>query len=143
MRAYLSIMQTRLGRRLDFAVSIPPALGDVPLPPGMLITLVENAIKHGIEPHAPGGRVEVTARATEDRVEIDVADTGAGLDESAEPGTGIGLANVRERLSLLYGERASLELFVNQPRGFRARLAFPREAPPSKVPFVPVMAAHK
>ena len=142
VRAYLSIMQTRLGRRLDFAVSIPPALGDVPLPPGMLITLVENAIKHGIEPHPPGGRVEVTARAAGDRIELEVADTGAGLDESAAPGTGIGLANVRERLSLLYGERASLELFVNAPRGFRAKLAFPREAPPSKVPFVPVMAAR-
>jgi sensor histidine kinase YesM len=142
VRAYLSIMRTRLGRRLEFAVAIPQALSDVPLPPGMLITLVENAIKHGIEPWPAGGRVDVVAHATDDRVEIDVADTGAGLDGSAVPGTGIGLANIRERLSLLYGERASLELAQNDPRGFRARLSIPREAPPASVPFVPVMAAE-
>ena len=141
VRAYLSIMRTRLGRRLEFAVSIPAALGDVPLPPGMLITLVENAIKHGIEPHPPGGRIDVTVRATDDRVELDVADTGAGLVDVPVHGTGIGLANVRERLSLLYGERATLELGENAPRGFRARIAFPREAPASASPFVPVMAA--
>jgi sensor histidine kinase YesM len=140
-RAYLSIMRTRLGRRLDFTVAIPPALGDVPLPPGMMITLVENAIKHGIEPWPPGGRVDVTATVHDDRVELVVSDTGAGLDEAPLPGAGIGLANIRERLALLYGERAALELEENAPRGFRARIVFPREVPASSAPFVPVMAA--
>ena len=142
VRAYLSIMRTRLGRRLEFAVTIPPALGDAPLPPGMLITLVENAIKHGIEPWPPGGRVEVSAYSRDDKLEIVVADTGAGVDGPSTAGTGIGLANIRERLALLYGEQAALELEENAPRGFVARIVFPREAPPSTVPFVPVMAAR-
>jgi sensor histidine kinase YesM len=142
VRAYLSIMRTRLGRRLEFAVSIPDALGDTPLPPGMLITLVENAIKHGIEPWPPGGRVDITACAAGERLEVSVADTGAGLEGVATPGTGIGLANIRERLALLYGERATLELEEHAPRGFVARILLPREAPASAVPFVPVMATR-
>jgi len=140
VRAYLSIMRTRLGRRLDFAVAIPSALHDAALPPGMLITLVENAIKHGIEPWPPGGRVDVSARAIDDHVELEVADTGAGLDETPVPGTGIGLANIHERLALLYGDRATLELGENEPRGFRARIVLPRESVPTSAPFVPVMA---
>jgi len=143
VRAYLSIMRTRLGRRLEFAVTVPPALADAPLPPGMLITLVENAIKHGIEPWPPGGRVDVTARDAGGRIEVSVADTGAGLEGTQVAGTGIGLANIRERLSLLYDERATLELEENAPRGFRARIVLPREAPASTVPFVPVMTAPR
>jgi sensor histidine kinase YesM len=143
VRAYLSIMRTRLGRRLEFAVTVPPALGDTPLPPGMLITLVENAIKHGIEPWPPGGRIDVTARDAGGRLEVSVADTGAGLEGTPVAGTGIGIANIRERLALLYGERAVLELEENVPRGFRARIVLPREAPSPSVPFVPVMAAPR
>jgi len=74
--------------------------------------------------------------------ELLVADTGAGIDETPVPGTGIGLVNIRERLALLYGDRATLELGENEPRGFRARIALPREAMPSSVPFVPVMTAR-
>jgi sensor histidine kinase YesM len=140
VRAYLSIMRTRLGRRLDFAVSIPDAVADAPLPPGMLITLVENAIKHGIEPWPPGGRVEVTARAIDGHLEVRVADTGAGVESAPTHGAGIGLANIRERLALLYGERAALELEENDPRGFVARVVIPREAPVPTAPFVPVMS---
>jgi sensor histidine kinase YesM len=143
VRAYLSIMRTRLGRRLEFAVTVPPELGDAPLPPGMLITLVENAIKHGIEPWPPGGRVDVTARDAGGSLEVSVADTGAGLEGTPVAGTGIGIANIRERLALLYGERAALELEENAPRGFRARIVLPREAPSPSVPFVPVMAAPR
>jgi sensor histidine kinase YesM len=143
VRAYLSIMRTRLGRRLEFAVTVPPALGDAPLPPGMLITLVENAIKHGIEPWPAGGRIDVTARDAGGRLEVSVADTGAGLEGTPVAGTGIGIANIRERLALLYGERAVLELEENVPRGFRARIVLPREAPSPSVPFVPVMAAPR
>jgi sensor histidine kinase YesM len=83
----------------------------------------------------------VTATVHDDRVELVVSDTGAGLDEAPLPGAGIGLANIRERLALLYGERAALELEENAPRGFRARIVFPREVPASSAPFVPVMAA--
>ena len=130
--AYLAIMQTRLRERLAYTIDVPDAVGGEPIPPGMLITLVENAIKHGIEQSPSGGAIAVTARleATGDgaRLAITVADTGAGLG-SAAPGQGIGLANIRERLALLYGDRASLELEENAPRGFRARLTLPAASP--------------
>lgn len=125
VRAYLSIMRTRLGARLDFAVAIPPECDDRLIPPGMMITLVENAIKHGIEPHPPGGRVDVTAALEGGQVVVTVADTGAGLASVTGSGTGIGLANIRERLALLYGDDAALELEENEPRGFVGRLRLP------------------
>jgi LytS/YehU family sensor histidine kinase len=133
--AYLSIMRRRLGARLDYRIDLPVALEDAAVPPGMLITLVENAIKHGIEPAPHGGRVDVTAaRASDARLVVTVADTGAGL--SSQPGQGIGLANIRERLALLYGDRAELALEENVPHGFIARLCLPRPTPP--LPDAPV-----
>jgi sensor histidine kinase YesM len=125
IEAYLQIMKRRLGKRLDFAVAIPEHLAATALPPGMLITLVENAIKHGIERSPDGGRIEVSAQALQpEGLLLTVADTGAGL-AGDEPGQGIGLANVRERLMLLFGTEASLELEVNDPRGFVARIRLP------------------
>ena len=135
--AYLAIMQTRLRDRLAYSIDVPEALGNEPIPPGMLITLVENAIKHGIEQSPPGGVVAVVARIEprDDgrRLAITVADTGLGLG-SAAPGQGIGLANIRERLALLYGDRAALELEENAPRGFRARLLLPMSSPAAEAP---------
>ena len=127
VQAYLAIMRVRLGPRLAFSVLIPRELESFRLPPGMLITLVENAIKHGIEPHAPGGEVRVTAIRQDERVVVTVADTGAGISDM--PGPGIGLANIRERLQLLCGDRAELCLDENEPRGFVARLDFPAAMP--------------
>jgi len=125
--AYLAIMRTRLGARLKFSIDIPPELRTTPLPSGMLITLVENAVKHGIEPAADGGEIAVSARNCADgRLEVRVADTGAGLG-SGVLGQGIGLANIRERLAMLFGEAAALELEENTPRGFVARLVLPME----------------
>ena len=126
IEAYLQIMKRRLGKRLEFDVVVPPALAATALPPGMLITLVENAIKHGIERSPDGGRIEVSAQALQpEGLLLTVADTGAGLGASDEPGQGIGLANVRERLALLFGADASLELEANEPRGFIARVRLP------------------
>jgi len=126
--AYLAIMQTRLRDRLAYSIDVPETIGGQPIPPGILITLVENAIKHGIEQSPSGGSIDVVARVESGddgvRLAITVADTGAGLEGTA-PGQGIGLANIRERLALLYGDRASLELEENFPRGFRARLLLP------------------
>ncbi len=125
--AYLGIMKARLAGRLDYAIDIAPDLAGCRLPPGLVITLVENAIKHGIEPCATGGRVSVSAMresdAEADRLLITVADTGTGV--CAVPGQGIGLANIRERLALLYRGRARLVLGENAPRGFVARLELP------------------
>jgi signal transduction histidine kinase len=130
VRAYLRIMQTRLGARLSWTVAIPMELEDAVLPPGMLITLVENAIKHGIEPLPEGGRVEVTAEreagADGQRLALSVIDTGAGFVDGPGDG-GIGLQNIRERLALQFGERACLETDTSRPRGFAARLVLPLE----------------
>jgi hypothetical protein len=123
--AYLSIMQTRLRQRLRYAINIPTALIDTALPPGMLITLVENAIKHGIEPSTDGGSVTVAAAARQGMLIVSVTDTGAGLHGGGQPGQGIGLANIRERLALLYAGRARLELAENEPRGFVAQIMLP------------------
>ena len=90
----------------------------------MVITLTENAIKHGIEPSARGGRIDVAFQCDGPNATIVVADTGAGLAAGLSEG-GIGLANIRERIALLYGDRASLSLEENSPIGFRARIVLP------------------
>jgi signal transduction histidine kinase len=131
--AYLAIMQTRLGARLAYSIDVPTGLASLTVPPGMLITLVENAIKHGIEPLPEGGTIAVTARretaGDASTLVVTVADTGAGIASTSAPGQGIGLANIRERLALLYGDRGELTLEENEPRGFVARLSLPTESP--------------
>jgi sensor histidine kinase YesM len=130
IEAYLGIMRTRLGERLAWAVDVPAALASFAVPPGMLITLVENAVKHGIEPAADGGRIDVRASLAPDgRLELAVADTGAGLAGGTARGQGVGLANIRERLALLHGDEAALDLRANEPTGFVARILLPVRRP--------------
>jgi chemotaxis protein histidine kinase CheA len=121
-RAYLSILKVRMEDRLEFSFDIPDALAKLPFPPMMLPTLVENAIKHGLEPKPEGGRIEVKAGREGDTLRLSVIDTGSGF--SATPATGVGLANIRERLHLLFGDRARLEITDNAP-GTRASLTLP------------------
>ncbi len=128
IQAYLRIMQTRLGRRLAWSVAAPDDVADAPIPPGMLITLTENAIKHGIEPSPRGGRVDVAVARAGEAIVLAVTDTGVGPSAAAS-GSGIGLANIRERLRLLYGERAALEFEESAPHGFRARITLPAAGP--------------
>jgi sensor histidine kinase YesM len=109
-------------------VDVPDALRAISMPPMMLQTLVENAIKHGLEPKPGGGTVWIFARRDEDRVTVTVADNGQGFGV-ATGGTGIGLKNVRERLRLLYGERASLAVVANVPDGVAATITVPAVAP--------------
>jgi len=123
-RAYLEIIRIRMGARLAMEVDVPDALRAIALPPMMLQTLVENAIKHGLEPKPGGGTVWIFARRDEDRVMVTVADNGQGFGV-ATGGTGIGLKNVRERLRLLYGERASLAVVANVPDGVAATITVP------------------
>ncbi len=128
-RAYLNILKMRIGTRLTFAIDIPPELVSQPFPPNLLISLVENAIKHGIEPAADGGRVDVGAHRDGDSVVVTVSDTGRGLAaaSSPAPGSGVGLSNIRERLAALYGSRGRFTLEPMAPRGARATLAVPFE----------------
>ena len=128
--AYLNILRARIGPRLTFTIDVPQALRSVAFPPNLLISLVENAIKHGIEPSADGGTIEVRARGEGDHVVVEVIDTGRGIVESVtRPGGGVGLGNVRERLAALYGPRGRFTLSPVEPRGTRAALQIPIDPP--------------
>jgi LytS/YehU family sensor histidine kinase len=112
-RAYLSIMQARMKERLNVRFDVPDFLGSAPFPPMMLQILIENAIKHGLEPKIEGGTIDVKARVVGATLHVDVCDDGVGIDLHADDG--VGLANIRERLHLLYG--ASAELVIEAPSG--------------------------
>jgi signal transduction histidine kinase len=124
VRAYLAVHQVRMGPRLRFEVDLPPDLAPCPVPPMLLLTLVENALKHGLQPMVDGGTLTLRAQARAGRVEISVADTGRGMGSGS--GHGTGLANVRARLKSIYGADASLTLAVNEPRGVVATITLPQ-----------------
>ena len=122
--SYLALMQVRMGGRLTYDVRANEALRAAPFPPSLLITLVENAIKHGIEPRPGPGRIEIDAVRDGDALRVQVRDDGAGL----QPGlsTGVGLANVREQLAARYGARAAFVLSpAAQGRGVCAEIRVP------------------
>ena len=123
-RAYLEIMRIRMGERLGIQVQVPDAMKAVRLPPMALQTLVENAIKHGLEPLPGGGTVWILAREADGRAAITVADDGRGFSDESS-GTGIGLRNLRERLKLAYGTAASFAIAANFPRGVAATITVP------------------
>ena len=125
VRAYLSILQMRMGERLAFTIEVPDALMALPFPPLMLPSLVENAIKHGLEPQREGGVVHITASEEGGRLRLVVSDTGRGFSET--PGAGVGLANIRERLAALYGGAARFTLEANTPRGVVATIEVPAQ----------------
>ena len=107
---YLALMQVRMGDRLQAQFDLPAELAAVPVPPLLLQPLVENCIKHGLEPFVAGGRIHVGATREGDVLVLRVRDTGAGLSDTHGDGTRFGLVQVRERLATLYGARASLAL---------------------------------
>ncbi|HET7131790.1 MAG TPA: histidine kinase [Gammaproteobacteria bacterium] len=121
--AYFRIHRVRMGARLAYEVVVPAGLERLELPSMMLLTLAENAIKHGINPLAEGGFVRVRAERLDGMLHVEVADNGRGL--VAAEGQGRGLANVRARLAILYGADAELLLAHGQPRGFVAKLKLP------------------
>ena len=124
-RAYLELMQLRMPDRLRFEIDADPALGTRRLPPLTLLTLVENAVRHGIDPSEEGGRIEVGARLGGDGafLHLWVQDSGVGLDPAAPRGTG--LTNLQARLTALHGPAARLQFTEVEPRGMRAEVVLP------------------
>ena len=121
--AYLDVLQERMGRRLAYRIDVPPGLAGFALPPMLLQPVVENAIRHGLEPKVEGGEVAIAARREGDRVRIDVADTGMGFASTTRGG--LGLANLRDRLRLIYGARAELAIGENRPAGTIVSIVLP------------------
>ncbi|WP_146910358.1 sensor histidine kinase [Arenimonas daejeonensis] len=123
--SYLALMKLRMGGRLSYAVEAEASLRQQAFPPLLLITLVENAIKHGIEPQPGPGRVEVRASVKGERLVVSVVDDGAGLQPGL--GSGVGLANVRDQLATRFGDRATLSLRGLPGRGAVAEIQLPLE----------------
>lgn len=126
VRAYLELHAVRMGARLQYTIDLPEALHRAPLPPMLLLTLVENALKHGLQPLPEGGRIEIDAQATPAGLQLRVRDTGRGMGQAI--GHGMGLANLRGRLRALYGAQASLSLRLAEPSGLCAVLTLPESA---------------
>jgi len=124
---YLELMSVRMGPRLAYRLDLPDDLRDVPVPPLLLQPLVENAIRHGLEPKVEGGEITVGARRESQNLIIDVRDTGAGIDNAQPPSEdgGFGLAQVRERLATVYGARSSLGLVAGPAGGTCATVTLP------------------
>jgi sensor histidine kinase YesM len=122
-RAYLSIMQARMKERLQVRFEVPMYLHSAPFPPMMLQTLIENAIKHGLEPKIEGGTVVVRAFVLGAILHVEVCDDGVGIDPHADEG--VGLANIRERLQLLYGAEAELIMHAVPEGGACATIRLP------------------
>ena len=128
IRPYLEILKVRMEERLSTEIAVPDGLLSAEFPPMMIQTLVENAIKHGLEPKAEGGHLRVVAEIVHGKLQMTVADTGLGFGKAATAGTGIGLNNIRERLQLLYGNKASMTITENSPSGTTVTLAVPYQA---------------
>ena len=123
---YLALMQLRMGERLRVRLDLPAGLARIAIPPLLLQPLVENAIKHGLEPHVEGGELRVSAAKAGERLVLEVADSGAGLTRETElPGTGFGLTQVRERLTQRYGDSARFDLHAQPGGGSVARIEMP------------------
>lgn len=124
VRAYLELMHLRMPDRLQFSVTSVPELNRMRFPAMALLTLVENAVRHGIDPSMDGGRIDAGGKidAASGIVTLWVADTGMGMSETAQPGTGLG--NVRTRLQAYYGPGARLDLHEESPHGLRVELIF-------------------
>jgi len=125
VRAYLAVMHMRMPDRLQWSVDAEPGAMQVACPPTSVLTLVENAVRHGIDPAEEGGRIDVRATLRGNECRIQVIDTGVGLSGSTLDGTG--LSNLRERLQLAFGDAARLTLDAVPPHGTNAALVLPAQ----------------
>ena len=128
VRAYLELMHMRMPDRLQFVLHADETTLGLRCPPMTLLTLVENSVRHGIDPSEEGGRIEVRVRVQDGRCRAQVIDTGVGLRDAGD-GLGTGLSTLRERLQLTFGGDAHLRLITLEPHGLRAEVDFPAQRP--------------
>jgi len=128
IRPYLEILKVRMEDRLQTVIDVPDGLLSADFPSMMIQSLVENAIKHGLEPKPEGGVLTVRAEVRHGKLAVSVADTGMGFGKAATAGTGVGLNNIRERLQLLYGAKASMTVAENPPGGTLVTVTVPYQA---------------
>jgi two-component sensor histidine kinase len=124
---FLEVLKVRMGERLQVAVDLPAGLAAVQIPPMLVQPLVENAIRHGLEPKVEGGRLDLRARREGGRLVLEVSDTGMGFGEATSGG--VGLANIRERLRLAHGDGARLAIRANSPQGTVVSIELPWGGP--------------
>jgi sensor histidine kinase YesM len=125
IQAYLNILKIRMGERLRFRIELPDTLREQPFPPMLLQPLVENAVKHGLEPQIQGGEILIKIEEKDGVVRSEIVDSGLGLTSYSE--AGVGMINVRERLRLLYGERGRLVIEENKPSGVKVVIEVPKD----------------
>jgi hypothetical protein len=128
VRDYLELMAIRMGPRLSYTLDLPEALAQHPVPTLLLQPLVENSIKHGLEPKVIGGHIAVSARREGTHIVLDVTDTGVGLSGAESERTGFGMAQVRDRLAASHGADSAIELVAVHTGGTRATARFPYQA---------------
>lgn len=124
VQAYLELMHMRMPDRLQFALHVDETALALRCPPMTLLTLVENAVRHGIDPSEEGGRIEIHVQRRDNRCLVRVSDTGVGLRQPGN-GLGTGLSTLRERLHLIFGDDAQLRVSAQEPRGVCAELDLP------------------
>jgi LytS/YehU family sensor histidine kinase len=136
---YLALMQVRMGKRLSVGLRLPAELSSLSIPALLLQPLVENAIKHGLEPKLAGGRITVTARLDGETLLLTIRDTGIGLSAVPNAGRGFGMRQVRERLATVYGRAAMLDLHpaLDVDGGAEVTLRLPAVAPAA--PLIPAL----
>ena len=125
VKEYLTLLKMRMEERLEFSLSIPEGLNTAAFPSMMLQTLVENSIKHGLEPKADGGTILVTAEVAHNKLRVSVIDNGLGFGAVPSTGTGLGLQNIRERLALLYKGNYQFIITPNSPSGVTVVIEIP------------------
>ncbi|MEO5669480.1 MAG: sensor histidine kinase, partial [Ramlibacter sp.] len=138
IRSYLELIKMRIEERLEVEIAVPEGLESAEFPPMMLQSLVENSIKHGIEPKSEGGKVKVSAGVSNAQLWVEVSDTGVGVPdgdllEGPTSGTGIGLQNIRERLAMLYPGKSRLMLRSDPATGTMVRITVPYQVGPEVV----------
>jgi sensor histidine kinase YesM len=126
LNRYLALSKIRMGERLEFKISIPPELKNIKIPPMLLQPLVENAIKHGLEPKIEGGMVTISGYLKGENIYLEVTDTGIGTQAENIPG--VGIDNVRKRIRIFFGEQGKIVLRSNKPSGLTVSLEFPYES---------------